>query len=299
MRTVKPLTKTMPCPRFVLIAHSLRRSVCFSAALLAAPVLPAAEPPAPAPSLVEVWRLVGQGLPGEAWETLAALDAIPSSAGEAPARALARGVLLLEKQPRTQNNLKTAQIELESAMKTPPAGAADTATAAMASYYLARLYDLHAFERDADRALALYRTLADQPEPTLWKNLAQVKVVLLEANALRPGPEAAAAFAALEARAAIAADPAAQREIHLLLGLAAQHLALPPEVALRHLSAGLALGIERSADRADVLARVAGLTAHVKGEDAARPLFARFASEFPRDSRAAMLRARSVAPATR
>lgn len=242
----------------------------------------------------------GQGAPEPAlepiWETAARLQFNPAArafaeevtrTGGREAR-LGRAVMLLSVQPKTEANTREARGLLESIGREEVADDTDAA----ARYALARLLQLHAAKPDVPAAVATYRELiARHPDHPLGQ-LARLKLAGLELFALAEGTREERLARAEQGIGAVH-EPGVRRDYHLMLASGYFRLGDRDADALRHLLGAEATGrLARDSTRSSLFVQIAEVATRLGQRARAAEYYRRFLEQFPRDLRAATVRAR-------
>lgn len=242
---------------------------------------------AAAESLAEARRLAAQFLFNDAHAAYRRAEAEPSAAREAR---FGQALTLLNVQPQTTGNVALAARLLDRLVAETETEESDLAVAAR--YFRARIDHLHLSPPDvaaaAQRYAALYRAHPDHP----LGGQALVKLAILQLYDRDDTRERGAQLEEWAAAAAGLADPVARRDLHLVLGDAAQFFALPPAVALAQLRAGYALGVEELGARASLLVTMAELARASGQSEVAAGYYREFLANFRRDTRVATVRER-------
>lgn len=225
------------------------------------------------PGLQEAWQALASAAPREAHAGFQQL------ANPAEAR-LGEALAALQKPPTTPETLAQARRLLADV-------AAETSSAAAraARYYLGRTYQLDSFGPDAARAAQNYETLLEGGADDLWTGLARIKLALLTLTILPGLGDFDARLARVESLLAGTANPATQRDLHLLLAEARLYHGRRDEVTLRHLDTAAADDQFDEMVLADLLIQRARLSALLGHHEAARARAREFLRRFPKDGR--------------
>lgn len=234
--------------------------------LIAAVCVAADEP------LATTWLKAARMLPAEAYREFAAAPASREVL-------LGRAVTLLNVPPVAPGNLERAATWLESLRGDDEVGIA-------ATYFLARLEQVHRMPPNPERALALYEELYRRHPQHALAQMGWVKAAI--GRVYEPGVD----FAAIERSGEGLTDPQAVRDFHLALADAAGRLRLPAEKQLEHLLAVDRVGMARRKTSGDVWVRIAELARETGRRELAREYARRFLAEFPNDQRAHLVRER-------
>lgn len=222
--------------------------------------------------LAEAWLKAARMLPAEAHREFAA-------AAESREVLLGRAVTLLNVPPVTPGNLERAARWLESLRGDDEVGIA-------ATYFLARLEQVHRMPPNPERALRLYEELYHRHPQHPLAQMGWVKAAIW--RVYEPGTD----FAALERSGEGLTDPQAVRDFHLAMADAAGRLRLPAEKQLEHLLAVDRVGVAKRKTAGDVWVRIAELAREAGQMELAREYARRFLAEFPNDQRAHLVRER-------
>jgi tetratricopeptide (TPR) repeat protein len=192
---------------------------------------------------------------------------------------LGEAIALLNVQPKTSGNIERAAELLDRLRGADEIGIA-------ATYYLARLEQIHRFRPNPQRALALYAELFRQHP---HHPLAQSGVVKAALMRLYGGD---ADFAEIEASGRQLTIPEAVRDFHLALADAAGRLNLPAEKQLEHLLVVERVGVAKRKTAADLYVRIAELARESGRAELARQFYGKFLAEFPNDQRVRLVKER-------
>ncbi len=196
---------------------------------------------------------------------------------------LGEAVALLNLQPRTEQNIRQAAVQLEAVAAAD--GRDDLGLTAR--YVRARIDQLHLAQSQPDQAVEQYRALLrDAPARHPLAAQAAVKLALLTLYHPTDPRRPAERLAELEQMTETVAQGAARRDLHLLLGRGYLFFDLEPARALFHLEAAWAARVVNRANRADTLLAIAQLSG--KHGDPARTMeaYTQFLTENPHDDRA-------------
>lgn len=236
------------------------------------------------PSKDEAWQALRDRLSSEAHP---AFEALLRNGDESPETALGRAVSLLNRQPRTRDNVARADEQLAVLERQP----GDIGV--HARLLRARLADVHLFEPDLPLAARRYEELvaAAPAHP-----LAQASVPkLIRLRIYQLGDDPLAALAAAEDFSATLTDRAARRDYHVIMARSYLFFRTAPERALAHLSAAHEAGHLIPAQASSTLVSIAELALELGRHDLARRAYSEFLQNHPRDQRAYMVRQRLVA----
>jgi len=236
----------------------------------------------------DVWRLLAGNLPGEAAAALR--QAAPADPRQ---RALAEAVILVARQPLTDERLREAERRLNDL-----AAEADE-TGAAALYLAGRLHQLHYTTPNFPRAAAYYRQLADAQPDSAWAQLGLVKLALLTLHVL---PEPAAPVDRLSAAEALLArvvEPVLRRDLLIVLGRARLFYELDPERARADLLAADAIGGLTGLAEADLALQIGELSFRAGDDERAERYFGRFLQSNDADPRVYAVEQRLAAIAAR
>ena len=246
----------------------------------------AAAPPAPAtfPWQPGVWQHAADLLVDDA------LDKLPparSAHDGAERRELdyARGVLLLNAQPKLQRNIDEARALLESVRQARP----DDEPGLNALYALARIAQYHADPPDPSKAAALYSQLvATAPDhPIAQAAVSRLAMLrLYEESTPEARRERVEEFEKIAARLSI---PSARRDLHFVLADASLVLMNDSEGAMRHLLAAEEAGIAGLQLAGETQVRIALLARQLGHREIAIAHYRKFLSLFQRDGRSYVL----------
>lgn len=197
-------------------------------------------------------------------------------AGERELR-LAKGLALMNFQPRTDETIRRALGEFEALIASGPE---DEATIT-ARYFQARIWQMHAEPADPRRARALYVALAVRHPDHPLAQYAWVKVGTMDLY-LERKPDAAERIRQVEGYLPKLTDPAVRRSLRHVLGQACQVLVDDPARALEHYEAALADGLSKDNLVADVMLRAAECARRVGRTETARRYLAGYVERYPR-----------------
>ncbi len=223
------------------------------------------------PALAPVWETLSYGFYNDASEAFA-------RAGDSREARLGAAIAQVNRSPVTAASLADAERQLTTLRANDEIGRA-------AHYFLARLYQLHPIEADPVAAAREFEALVATGADDVWCRLALVKLAILRLTTL-PGPDdPAARSATVTPLFTRTADPATQRDLHLVVAevrLRSQRY----DVATReHLLAALAAPSLGADVRADLLIQIARVSQLMGDAATGRAYFQRFIHEFPRDRR--------------
>ena len=214
-------------------------------------------------------------------ETVPVFDAALDKAPESLALKLGRAVALLNRQPRTRDNV--AQADAQFVMLAREAGDIGLS----ARYLRARVAEVHLFEPDLKIAAARYEALiADAPHSALAQ-FAVAKLVRLRVYQLDRDP--LAELASAEAWAGKLSDAPARRDYHQIMGRSYLFFKVSPERALAHLEAARAAGLLIPAQRASAAIATGELARELGRTDVARAAYEDFLRDHKRDQRVYMV----------
>jgi hypothetical protein len=230
--------------------------------------------------------------PEEPWVDLTQLrfrEAADKFAGQAetPASLIGRSLALLNRQPRTDDNIEEAARLLRRA-----AESAGPHEAAAAGYYLGCISQYQLAEPDPARARTQFAAVAARWPEEFFGQLAAVRHAALALYSGQPDP---ALFAVLTEEAERCTDRAIRRSYHLLLGEAAQRFHQGDDFAYRHYAAAWDLDIALPEQRANILLRLGRLAEKLQRPGEAGRHYGRFLQENPRDDRTSEIAARLAA----
>ena len=222
----------------------------------------------------------------------AALDKLPSARSahdNAERRELdyARGILLLNAQPKLQRNVDESRALLESVRQ----GRSDDEPGLNALYYLARIAEYHTDPPDLSKAADLYSQLiaAAPGHPMAQAAVAKLAILrLYEELAPAARQERMEAF---ERTASHLSVPSARRDLYFVLADASLALMNDSEGALRHLLAAEEAGIAGLQLAGETQVRIALLARQLGHREIAIAHYEKFLSLFQRDGRAYVLAA--------
>ena len=232
-----------------------------------------------------VWQQAAGLLVGEALAQLP-LPRAAGSAAECRALDHARGVLLLNAQPKYQGNIDEARALLQSVRQSR----ADDDLGLSALYYLARIAQFHTSPPDPARAAQLYAELiARAPaHPLAQEAVAKLATLRLFEDGTVPD-ERRRRLDEYETAAAHLQAPGARRDLYFVLAESRLLFAGDREPVLRDLLAAEQAGIVRQQLAADTLARIAVLARELGHREIAIEHYQKFLASFQRDNRAYLL----------
>ncbi len=205
-------------------------------------------------------------------------------------RDLGRALSLLYRQPTTRKNIDEARVLLEEIILEKE----EDFWGQISQYYLARLYQIHTFEVDRDKAGLLFLGLFEKfPESIVaQRGMAKYANILLFEN-ITP-EERLERLRRLVDILADLTDPVAKKDVSLALANACQLYRISNEKALQHYLTALDIGILASPFRANTLVRAAEIAYAEKQFEIAVKLYQEFLSEFERDNRVNVIKERLV-----
>lgn len=209
--------------------------------------------------------------------------------GEMPLAPAARAAQLAEALVWSAGPKRSDANDARAAARLHDLAAGDDEVALAARYHGARL---QLFRGDSEAGRAGLQQLAAEAPRSRYGQLARLKLATHELAVV----PAASALAALERHGQGVdelPDLIVRRALHLLLGETYLRFELAPAVALRHLAAASALGLESYNARVNTGFRLAVLAERTGDADAAALAFERFAATFPFDTRATLARERA------
>jgi tetratricopeptide (TPR) repeat protein len=204
---------------------------------------------------------------------------------------LGEALSLLELQPRTHARIRRGAELLDELLEED----SGDEIGARARYFRARLEHVHRLSPDPASSVPHYERLIEAHPDHPLAGQALAKLALVKLYREQPAAELKAAFAELDQRSAGVADPAARRDLHLILAEASLRLQLGEEEALRHFLAAMGAGVLLRPVLADTLARIGELAAQLGEIGLARAHYGRFLAEFPRDPRWLLIAERMAA----
>ena len=234
------------------------------------------------------WRLLAGNLPGEAAAALR--EAAPTDPRE---RALAEAVMLVARQPLTDERLREAERRFNALAVVP-----DEAGAA-ALYLAGRLHQIHYTTPDYVRAAEYYRQLAAAQPASPWAQLGLVKLALLTLHVLPEPAAPAARLATAEVLLDRVTEPLLRRDLLIVLGRARLFYEIAPERALADLLAADAIGGLSGLAAADIALQIGELSFRAGEDLQARRYFERFLEGNDADPRVYAVRQRLEAIAVR
>lgn len=216
-----------------------------------------------------------------AWEAMAdnrAKDAFILLHGKEPGgsreRELARGVALLDQQPVTDEQLRSAEAIFVRLAES------EDEVAQIAAYLQARLYHVHFQTRDYARARELYAGVARRWPSSHWGQLAVVKSALILLYAAEPKDPQVRVARAEEMLAQVKETPL-RRDLQLQIGRAITFYELPAAEALPHLQAADAIGGLGALAQQDLTAQLGELSFRAGHWADARKYFKRYLVQYP------------------
>lgn len=236
----------------------------------------------------DVWRQLAGNLPGEA---AAALRRDPPT--DPRERALAEAVILVARQPLTDDRLREAERRLNALAAVP-----DEAGAA-ALYLAGRLHQVHYTTPDYVRAAAYYRQLAAAQPASPWAQLGLVKLALLTLHVLPEPAAPAARIAAAEALLDRVTVPVLRRDLLIVLGRARLFHDIELERARADLLAADAIGGLTGLAEADLTLQIGELSFRAGDDARAQAYFTRFLKANDADPRVYAAQQRLMAIAAR
>lgn len=222
-----------------------------------------------------VWGDAARGLVNDAYRQF-------EKAGTHREAQLGLAVTLVNVQPKTSANIERAAAILEVLRGNDELGIT-------ATYYLARLEQVHRFTPDPGKALERYDQLYREHPGHPLAQMGVVKAALLRLYITR------LPFEEVEATGVKLSDPDAVRDFHLVLADAAGRLGLSDEQALKHLLAAEQAGLAKRKTAGDVWIRIGELARLSGKRDLAARYYGKFLEDFPNDQRAFLVRERSTA----
>ena len=232
------------------------------------------------------------------WQELALLNAQPARAAfesVAPADPAARearlgiALALLQSRSRSPGTLADARERLESLQREAP----DDESGIAATYYLARLAQVHDYAPDRAAAVAGYRALLARHPGHFYAQLAAPKLAVLLLYDETSPEEWSRRVAELEALIPQLPAPAAARDVRLTLGVALIRLHHDHARAYPLITACLADGSVTRMTHLGWLLVQAAESAHQLGKtQEERAWYGRFLAEFPHDAKADEVRRR-------
>lgn len=236
----------------------------------------------PARSLEGAWTDASRILHNDAYRAAEAL----SEAGVGPEADLARAILLLSRQPKTQANVVESERILESV------AAADSELRPQALYVLGRIAQYHLATPDYEQAMKRYDAARAAGPESFFGELAFVRRAIIRLIRKAPGEDPVALLASLSAEAVEIRRPEVRRGFHAVAFDWAKRQGLSPSVALEQGVLAERLGLVDRDTRSFLLVGVA-TTAEEAGERAtAIAFYETFLRDFPRDNRAFQVRQR-------
>ncbi len=260
----------MPLP------HPLGTLLALALAATALPVFaaPSSPPPEPWPLLRD--RLFSDALP--------AFNQALRSQPDSPALALGRAVTLLNRQPRTRDNVAVA----DAALAELEGQSGDLGL--QARYLRARVAEVHLFEPDFPLAARRYEELIAAAPGHPLSQMAVAKLVRLRVYDLTEDP--LGELRASERWAEMLTLASARRDFHLVMARSYQFFGATPERALSHLIAARDAGQAIPAQAAATLVSIGELARELGEAEVARDAYATFLENHPRDQRVYMIRQR-------
>jgi len=202
---------------------------------------------------------------------------------------LGEALALLQLRSRTPANFAEAGRRLEDLRRE---NAADDAGLA-ATYFLARIQQLHSYTPDRPAAVASYRALLAAHPENYYAQLAAPKLTLLLLYDDVPPPEWERRVAEVQALLPRLTAPEALRDTRLILATAFIRLRLDHARAYPLIASALAAGSVTRMTRLNALLVQAAESAEVLGKPAeAADYYSRFLEEFPHDAKADEIRRR-------
>ncbi len=199
-------------------------------------------------------------------------------------RELGDAVTLLNVQPRTRGNIEKARIKLERL-----SGNRDNGEIAIfATYFLARLHEMHAQPPRLKDARTLYHRLLEEYPGNPIADRSASSLVLIDLYENISSEERARRFAALESLAPRLQSPSGKRDYHLNLGNAYiqfSEMERSRARAIFHLLTAEKEGITRWQTEAATWVSI-GELARVEGRnELAAEYYKKFLAKYPRDNR--------------
>ncbi|MEO6875820.1 MAG: hypothetical protein ABI222_13460 [Opitutaceae bacterium] len=244
---------------------------CLAASLLAATGAGAADVVA-SPMVAEAWQTLSIGYYSDASDQF-------SASGNSREAQLGLAIAQLNRPPVTPSSLAEAQRRF-----TALTGTDDTLGHA-ARYFLGRSQQISPFTPDRAAAAREYEHLVASGADDAWCRLALIKLAILRLSVLpAPGP-LATQLAAVEPLLARTADPATQRELHLVIAETRLTHKIYDVTTLHHLQAALATTREADTMRSDLLVQIARLASKLGDWPTARTHYEKFLHDYPQDRR--------------
>lgn len=211
--------------------------------------------------------------------------------GTARERELALALALLGAQPRSRQNIQSAESSLRALVASSP----HDHVGRMARFHIGRILESHRFDPPQENELAearsIYLELLNDKTGHPLLELAASRIVLIDLMARNPGKqEIPSRVKELRSLQPLLQTESGQREFHLTLGNTLVERECMPEAALDHLLAAAAFPQPLPQVRADNLLGVASLASHLGRNALAKEYFQKFLAEFQRDSRAYTVR---------
>lgn len=192
---------------------------------------------------------------------------------------LGQALALLNAQPRTQKRIEQARRLLETIANRTD----DREVAALSDYLLARIGHSYAGTGLPEAAADGYRTVSQRHADTVFGAYATVRLILLDLyQAATDWPQR---LAAAEERLQTLSQPEAKRNAHLAIGQACLFFRTDDAVALRHLLAAHALGLQGTIVRANTTLAIAALAERLDENATALHFWRQFLAENSRDDR--------------
>ncbi len=200
---------------------------------------------------------------------------------EGPEARYGEALTLLMRQPKTASNIqRSSELLAELAASQP-----DSELGIGARYHLGRIEQTHRITPDPAAARRQFQQLIKDHPAHPYAQQAVVKLAILELYE-RVSPEVRLErFLALTARAPSLADPAACRDLYLLLADTAQRYDYAPALALDLLLRADESGIVRRIEQANTWVRITVLASENDQPAIARAYGERFLQNFLRDNR--------------